>query len=134
MPKVSLSDLIAKRVGPSVPKATRLTYEEIAERSGGLISATHINDLKVGRRDPKRLTVEKILALAKGLHESPVVVFEACTGELYPGLNDATVAQLLSDYSELRSKGRANTDLEFAMRLLREKVEQALQAKSHRNT
>jgi hypothetical protein len=76
--------------------------------------------------------VEKILGLAKGLKESPTVVFEACAGELYPGLNDASVAQLLSDYSELGAKGKT-ADVEFAMRLLREKVDQALEEKSHRN-
>src|SRR5689334_21437523 len=108
MPKVSLSDLIARRVDPSVPKASRLTYEEISDRSGGLISATHINDLKTGRRDPRKLTVEKVIALAKGLGEASVVVFEAAAGELYPGLRDATIAQILSDFGELKAKGKTS--------------------------
>lgn len=132
MPKVSLSELIARRVDSSVPKASRLTYDEISTRSGGSISPSHINDLKLGRRDPKKLTVEKICALAKGLGEPAVVVFEACAGETYPGLKDATMAQLLSDYVDLGTKGRT-PDLEFAVRLLKEKVEQARQGKSNRN-
>lgn len=121
MAKVTLADLIARRV-ESAPKASRLTYDEIAERSGGRISSTHVNDLKNLKKFANKLTVEKVVGLAKGLGESPLVVFEAACGELQTGLKDSTLAQLLADFSELTPKQREN--LEFAIRLLREKIDE----------
>lgn len=132
MPKVTIPDLIGRRVDPSVPKAERLTYEELAERSGGRISATHINDLRLGKKSPRKLTVEKLIGLAKALGDSRLVVFEAATGELGAELKDATVAQVLADFSEIPARDRG--DAEFAFRLLKEKVEQAkARRRSHRN-
>jgi hypothetical protein len=123
MPKVTVADLIARRVDPSVPKGSRLTYDEIAERSGGRISSTHVNDLKNKKKFPEKLTVEKVVGLARGLGESPVVVFEAASGDLQPGLKEPTLAKLLADFSALSPKQREN--VEFAVRMLRERIDEA---------
>lgn len=132
MPKVTIPDLIGKRVDPSVPKTQRMTYEEIAQSSGGRISPSHINDLRNGKKDPRKLTAEKIVGLAKGLGEHPTVVFEAAIGDLYAGLKDASVAQVITDFLELPAKERG--DAEFAFRLLKEKVAEAKLRRSNRNT
>lgn len=132
MPKVTIPDLIGKRVDSSVPKAQRMTYEEIASSSGGRISSSHVNDLRNGKKDPRKLTAEKIVGLAKGLGEHPTVVFEAAVGDLYTGLKDASVAQVVTDFLELPAKERG--DAEFAFRLLKEKVDQAKLRRSNRNT
>ena len=134
MPKLTIPDLIARRVDPSVPKAQRMTYEEIAERSGGRISSTHVNDLRNGKRNPQKLTVDKIIGLARGLIEAPEVVFEAATGTLQSGLKDATVRQVLAEVVELTAKERENHGIEFALRMLRERVEEAINSRNHTAT
>jgi len=105
MPKTHpLAELIASRVDEGVPN--RMTYEEIARRSGGKISANYVNELKNGIKDPAKMSVVKILGLAKALGESPVVIFKAAMGQLQTQLRDESLEQTLIDFSELPAKDR----------------------------
>lgn len=99
-----LAELIASRVDEGVPN--RMTYEEIARRSGGKISANYVNELKNGIKDPAKMSVAKILGLAKAFGESPAVIFKAATGQPQTQLRDESLEQTLIDFSELPTRDR----------------------------
>lgn len=127
MPKQQLhplAELIAQRVDEGV--VDRLTYDEVERRSGGRISASYVNELRNGKKDPSRLRVDKIIGLAKGLGESPVVVFEAAIGLPHTQLRDKTVEQLLADFMSLSSHDRNDPVLRYAYNQFHEKVQEKL--------
>lgn len=99
-----LADLIARRVDPGVPN--RMTYEDIAKKSGGKISASYVNELRSGIKDPAKMSVGKIIGLARAFGDSPVVIFRAAMGEPQTQLRDESLEQLLNDFSDLPSRDR----------------------------
>lgn len=99
-----LAEIIGSRVDEGVPN--RMTYDEIAKRSGGKISANYVNELRNGIKDPAKLSVIKIIGLAKGLGESPVVIFRAAMGQRQTHLGEESAEQVIADFSELPAKDR----------------------------
>src|SRR5690349_3888099 len=97
-----LAELIGSRVDEGVPN--RMTYDDVAKRSGGRISGNYVNELRHGVKDPARLSVTKIIGLAKAFGESPLVVFAAAMGKTQSHLRDKSLEQTLSDYSDLPAK------------------------------
>lgn len=105
MPKTHpLAELIGSRVDEGVPD--RMTYDEIAKRSGGRISGNYVNELRNGKKDPRKMSVIKIIGLAKAFGESPVVIFRAAAGQLQAQLTDESVEQTLIDFSQLPARDR----------------------------
>lgn len=105
MPKSSpLADLIGSRVDEGAPD--RMTYEEIALRSGGRISGNYVNELRNGKKDPRKMSVEKIIGLARAFGESPVIIFKAAMGQPQTQLRDESLEQTLLDFSDLSAKDR----------------------------
>lgn len=99
-----LAELIASRVDEGAPN--RMTYEEIAKRSGGKISGNYVNELRNGIKDPSRMSVGKILGLAKAFGESAKVIFDAATGNPQTQMRDESLEQLLNDFSDLPARDR----------------------------
>lgn len=95
MPKSRLPELIDKA------RESGLTFRDIRRRSGDQIPLSTLNALHKNRPPNPNLTIETILALARGLGESPAVVFEAAIGRVALKLRDETLEQLLSDFQEL---------------------------------
>jgi hypothetical protein len=83
-----------------------MTYDEIATRSGGKISGNYVNELRNGIKEPSKLSVAKIIGLAKAFGESPIVVFEAAMGKQQNHIRDESLEQLLIDFSELPARDR----------------------------
>lgn len=105
MPKTNpLADLIGSRVDEGVPD--RMTYDEIAKRSGGRISGNYVNELRNGKKDPRKMSVEKIIGLARAFGDSALVIFRAATGEPQTQMRDESLEQLLADFSHLLAKDR----------------------------
>lgn len=99
-----LAELIGSRVDEGVPD--RMTYEDIGRRSGGLISGNYANELRNGKKDPRKMSVIKIVGLAKAFGDSPIVIFRAAMGEPQSKMLDESLQQLLNDFSELSPKDR----------------------------
>lgn len=99
-----LARLIASRVDEGV--ANRMTYDEVAKRSGNRISGNYVNELRNGKKTPSKLSVSKIVGLAKAFGESAVVVFRAAMGEPQTQIRDESLEQLLNDFSELSARDR----------------------------
>lgn len=120
MPKnTELGNLIKR-----VREEKGITYEEISRASGGLISKNYVHNLEKGSLANKRMVVgsDRILGLAKGLGESPTVVFEAVIGMTPKNSlpRDETLKQMLEDYSELPSRDR--DELKLLMEMLRTEI------------
>lgn len=124
-----LAELIAARVDEGV--ADRLTYDEIERRSGGRISASYVNELRNARKEPLKMSVGKILGLAKALGESPSVIFEAALGHPQTQLRDKSVEQLLTDFMSLPARERE--ELRYIYNHFHEKVQEKVE-KLHRNS
>jgi transcriptional regulator with XRE-family HTH domain len=105
MPKSQLRDFLNARIG-SKPKMTAM---EVSERGG--IAYSYISELKSGAKKPDSLTVDAIIRLAKGLNESPAIVFLAAIGKLETGLRDEDLQQTMEEFSRLDKKSR--NELEF---------------------
>lgn len=99
-----LAELIGSRVDEGVPN--RMTYDEVGKRSGGRISGNYVNELRHGVKDPAKLSVSRIIGLAKAFGESPLVIFEAAMGKPQTHIRDESLEQLLSDFAQLASKDR----------------------------
>lgn len=129
MPKLHpLAELIAARVDEGVKD--RLTYEDIERRSGGRISKNYVNELRNGKKAPLKMSVGKILGLAKGLGESPGVIFDAAMGLPQSQLRDKSVEQLLTDFTSLPARDRE--ELRYIYNHFHEKVQEKLE-KLNRN-
>lgn len=127
MPKTHpLAELIGSRVDEGVDR--RLTYEEIERRSGGRISASYVNELRNGKKDPLRMSVIKILGLAKAFGESPLVIFEAAMGGTQTQLRDKSAEQLVSDFMSLPARDREE------LRYIYNHFHEQVQSKLHRDT
>lgn len=113
-----LAELIGSRVDEGVPD--RMTYDDIAKRSGGRISGNYANELRNGKKDPSKLSVSKIIGLAKAFGESPVVIFEAAMGKPQTQIRDESVLELLSDFVELSAKDRE--ELRYILEHLHQQV------------
>ena len=99
-----LAELIAARVDEGAQN--RMTYEEIARRSGGKISGNYVNELRNGIKDPSKMSVGKIIGLAKAFGESPIVVFKAAMGQPQTQLKDESLEQTIMDFAELPARDR----------------------------
>ena len=123
MPKLHpLAELISRRVDEGVED--RLTYDEVERRSGGRISASYVNELRNGKKDPTKMSVFKILGLARALGESPMVIFGAAIGHPQTQLRDKTVEQLLADFMRLPARDRE--ELRYIYNHFHEKVQEKL--------
>lgn len=130
MPKSNpLAELIGSRVDEGAPD--RMTYDDIARRSGGKISGNYANELRNGKKDPAKLSVSKIIGLAKAFGESPVVIFEAAMGRPQTQMRDESLAQLLSDFSRLPSRDRE--ELRYIVNHLHAQIQERA-GKSDRNS
>jgi hypothetical protein len=118
MPKSQLREFLNARVGPK-PKMTAM---EVSERGG--IAYSYISELKNGHKDADSLTVDAIVRLAKGLNESPTVVFLAAIGKLDAGLRDEDIQQTLEEFSRLDKKSR--NELEFMHEQFRKMIRDRL--------
>lgn len=119
MPKSRLPELIAKRM-----EDADLSFRDVEKRSGDKISANYVHDLRNGKYDPLNVAVSKLVALAKGLGESPIVIFEAVLGKGPNGIKDETLAQMLEDYASLPARERE--ELQLLIEVLREKIQERL--------
>lgn len=127
MPKTHpLAQLIGSRVDEGVEN--RITYDEIGRRSGGRISGSYANELRNGQKNPTKMSVEKIIGLAKALGESPLVIFEAAMGRAQTQIRDKSVEQLVDDFSSLPARDRE--ELRYIYNHFHEKVQEKL----NRNT
>lgn len=118
MPKSQLREFLNERIGAR-PK---FTATEVAQKGG--IAESYISHLKSGTKDPMNMTVDAILRLAKGMKESPVALFQAAIGKHKTGLSDASLQQILEDFSQLDSKSRG--EMEFVIDQLRRMVAERL--------
>ena len=118
MPKTRLPELIDKA------KSAGLSYRDIQRRAGGegQIAVSTIQLAHKGFAD--NLTLNKILALAKGLGESATVVFEAAMGKPSNGVKDDSFRQLLDDYSRLPARDKG--DLSAIIEMLKAEVQKRL--------
>lgn len=118
MPKSRLPELIEKA------KSAGLSYRDIQRRAGGesQIAVSTIQLAHTGQAD--NLTLSKILALARGLGESPIVIFEAAMGKISAGVQDEAFRQLLEDYTKL-PKGDKD-DLGTIIEMLRSEIQKRL--------
>lgn len=121
-----LAELIGSRVDDGVDG--RLTYDEIERRSGGRISASYVNELRNGRKDPLKMSVIKIIGLARAFGESPVVIFEAAMGRPQTQLRDKSAEQLLIDFMSLSARDR--DELRYIYNHFHEKVQEKVNRNS----
>lgn len=118
MPKSRLPELIDKA------KSAGLSYRDIQRRAGGegQIAVSTIQSAHKGQSD--NLTLNKILALAKGLGESSTVVFEAAIGRVSNGTKDESFRQLLDDFARLSARDKQ--ELNPIIEMLKAEVQKRL--------
>lgn len=117
MPKTKLAELIDKAL------KSGLTFRKIRSRSGNQITLGSLNTWHKGDKNPN-MTTASILALAKGMGESPTTVFEAVIGrESKTALSDST-RQWLEDFDRLAPKDR--NELKPTMEMLRAEIQRRL--------
>lgn len=118
MPKSRLPELIEKA------KSAGLSYRDIQRRAGGesQIAVSTIQLAHTGQAD--NLTLSKILALARGLGESPIVVFEAAMGKISTGSQDESFSQLLEDFTNLPTRDK--NELTVVLEMLRTEIQKRL--------
>lgn len=120
MPKTKLAELIEKAL------KSGLTFRKIRSRSGNQITLGSLNSWHKGEKNPN-MTTASILALARGMGESPTTVFEAVIGrESKTALADAT-RQWLEDFEQLTVKDR--NELKPTMDMLRAEIQRRLDRK-----
>ena len=120
MPKSRLPELIEKA------RNTGLSFRDIQRRAGGSdrISLSTINAAHKGSAAADNLSLNKILALAKGLGESPTVVFEAAIGKTSTGIRDESMRQLLEDFGRLPNRDK--DELKPILEMFRAEVQKRL--------
>src|SRR5690349_8830855 len=120
MPKSRLPELIDKA------RDSGLTFRDIRRRSGDQIPLSTLNALHKNKPPNPNLTIETILALAKGLGESPAVVFEAAIGRVAKGITDETVSQIFEDFCRLTAKEREDPKLMVILEMLNTEIQKRL--------
>lgn len=120
MPKSRLPELIEEA------KSAGLSYRDIQRRAGGAsqIAISTIQLAHTGQAD--NLTFKKILALARGLGKSPIVVFEAALGKTSTGIKDESVRQVLEDFSQLPAKDQNDPLLKAILEMFRTEIQKRL--------
>jgi hypothetical protein len=122
MPKSRLPELIEKAL------KSGLSFRDIRRRAGNQIPLSTLNSLHKGRSDNPNLTTATICALAKGLGESPSVVFEAVIGRSTIAVKDDSLRQLVEDFAALPARDRE--ELRLTLDMLKAEVLRRL----HRDT
>jgi transcriptional regulator with XRE-family HTH domain len=79
--KEDLSHLVRRLI-----KQKKLSLREVQERSGGQIEKSYISRIMTG--NVKNITLEKLIALARGLDVDPHELFTAYCGHLPNGVNE----------------------------------------------
>ena len=120
MPKSRLPELIDKA------KASGLSYRDIQRRAGGEKQIAHSTLYAAHKGESENLTLKKVLALAKGLGESPITVFEAAIGKSATELKDETVRQVLEDFSRLSLKDQNDPLLRAILEMFRTEIQKRL--------
>lgn len=100
MPKSRIPELIDKA------RDSGLSFRDIRRRAGDQIPLSTLNALHKNRPPNPNLTTETILALAKGLGESPTVVFDALIGKVSTGIRDESLRQFCEDFTKLPARDR----------------------------
>ena len=118
MAKSRLPELIEKA------RKSGLTFRDIQRRSGGQLPLSSLNAWHKGRPPNPNLTVETILALARGMGESPGIVFEAVIGKTSTALKDESMEQLLEDFGRLSPRDRE--ELRVIIEMLRTEIQKRL--------
>jgi hypothetical protein len=118
MPKSRLPELIDKA------KAAGLSYRDIQRRAGGETQIAHSTLYSAHKGDSDNLTLNKLLALARGLGESPITVFEAAIGKPSTGIKDDSLRQLVEDFARLPARDR--DELRIMIEMLRTEVQNRL--------
>lgn len=120
MPKSRLPELIDKA------RATGLSYRDIQRRAGGDKQIAHSTLYAAHKGESENLTLKKILALAKGLGESPTTVFEAAIGKISVPLEDESLRQVLEDFSRLPKRDQHDPLLRAIVEMLRAEIQKRL--------
>lgn len=120
MPKSRLPELIDKA------RSSGLTFRDIRRRSGDQIPLSTLNALQKGKDPTPNLTTETIMALAKGLGESPTIVFEAAIGKGPTGIKDESLAQIFEDLLRLSARDRQDPHIVVILEMLRTEVQKRL--------
>lgn len=120
MPKSRLPELIDKA------KSAGLSYRDIQRRAGGEKQIAHSTLYAAHKGDSENLTLKKILALAKGLGESPVTVFEAAIGRSHTELKDEAVRQVLEDFERLPARDQHDPLLRAILEMFRTEIQKRL--------
>lgn len=120
MPKSRLPELIDK------VRATGLSYRDIQRRAGGDKQIAHSTLYLAHKGESENLTLKKILALAKGLGESPTTVFEAAIGKTPVPLEDEALRQVLDDFSRLPKRDQHDPLLRAIVEMLRTEIQKRL--------
>lgn len=120
MPKSRLPELIDKA------KEAGLSYRDIQRRAGGEKQIAHSTLYSAHKGESENLTLKKILALAKGLGESPITVFEAAMGKTPTDLKDESVRQVLEDFSRLPAKDQNDPLLRAILEMFRTEIQKRL--------
>lgn len=120
MPKSRLPELIDKA------RASGLSYRDIQRRAGGEKQIAHSTLYAAHKGESENLTLKKILALARGLGESPVTVFEAAIGKTQTELKDESVRQVLEDFSQLPARDQNDPLLRAIVEMLRSEIQKRL--------
>lgn len=118
MPKSRIPELIDKA------RDSGLSFRDIRRRAGGQIPLSTLNALHKNRPPNPNLTTETILALAKGLGESPTVVFDALIGKVANGIRDESLKQFLEDFGTLSARDRE--ELRPTIEMLKTEVQKRL--------
>jgi hypothetical protein len=120
MAKSRLPELIDKA------KAAGLSYRDIQRRAGGETQIAHSTLYAAHKGESENLTLKKILALAKGLGESPITVFEAAIGKAPSDLKDESVRQVLEDFSQLSPRDQNDPLLRAILEMFRTEIQKRL--------
>jgi hypothetical protein len=124
-----LRDLLNDEIGPK-PK---MTAREVSLKGG--IAEGYLSELKSGAKDPLNMTLDAVLRLAKGLHQSEITIFLAAIGKLKIRrkaqgvekivdalqLDPAAKTELLLAINEIR-----RADLEYTLEQVRAASEERL--------
>lgn len=116
MARSGLPQLISKAL------ASGLSFRDIHKNSGRKVSLGQLNSWHKGTS--ANMTVETVVALAKGLGESPTVVFEAVVGRSPNVLRDDSLKQILEDFTTLSA--RDHDELEVLIDCLKHQVQKRL--------